>query len=86
MSTVPASLDRRVSSVELALWGVLVVIAGAVPGLGLVAGLVLGGTRLRGHRTARVVLPVLGALATVFWAAGIFGGFEGGSAGPVTRP
>jgi hypothetical protein len=84
MSVVEASLGR--TSSELVLWSVLVVLAGAVPGLGLIVGLLLAMTRLRDNRTARVVIPILGAAATAFWVLGLWGGFFGGSGvGPPTR-
>jgi len=86
MSVAPTDLDRRVAPPELALWGVLVVVAGGVPGLGLVIGLVLAATRLREHRTARVAIPVLGAVATLLWAAGLWSGlFDGSGVGPVSE-
>jgi type III secretory pathway component EscS len=85
MSTVETPLvRRRAASPELALWSVLVVLAGAVPGLGLVVGLVLAMTRLRENRTARVVVPILGAVATAVWALGLWGGFGSSGVGPPT--
>lgn len=84
MSVVDSPLAKRAAPAELAFWSVLVVLAGAVPGLGLVVGLLLAMTRLREHRTARVALPVLGLVATVLWALGLWGGFFGDSGvGPV---
>lgn len=86
MSVAPSDLDGRVAPPELGLWGVLVVVAAGVPGLGLAVGLVLAATRLREHRTARVVIPVLGAVATLFWAAGLWSGlFDGSGVGPVSE-
>jgi len=79
MNVVEASLGQRAARPELALWSVLVVVAGGLPGLGLALGLLLAMTRLRENRTARVVIPILGAVATVFWALGLWGGFFGDS-------
>ena len=87
MSIVEASVGTKASRAELAFWSVLVVLAGALPGLGLAVGLLLAMTRLRESRTARVVIPALGAVATVLWALGLWGGFFGDSGvGPVTEP
>jgi len=79
MSVVEASVGKGAAPGELALWSVLVVLAGALPGLGLVIGLLLAMTRLRDNRTARVVIPIVGALATALWALGLWGGFFGDS-------
>ena len=76
---VEASVGKGAAPGELALWSVLVVLAGALPGLGLVVGLLLAMTRLRENRTARVVIPIVGALATALWALGLWGGFFGDS-------
>ena len=86
MSAVESPLDRRVGGLELALWSLLVVIAGAVPGLGLAVGLVLAVTRLRENRVARVLVPLLGAVATVLWALGVWAPFEGSGTGDPLRP
>ena len=57
-----------------------------MPGLGLAVGLVLAATRLREHRTARVAIPVLGAVATLFRAARLWSGlFDGSGVGPVSE-
>ena len=85
MSVVESSAGGRAAGPELALWAVLVVLAGAVPGLGLAVGLVLAMTRLRENRTAKVILPILGAAATVMWALGLWGGFGGSGVGDPTR-
>lgn len=79
MSVVEASLRKRAARPELAFWSMLVVLAGGLPGLGLIVGLVLAMTRLRENRTARVVVPILGAVATAMWILGLWGGFFGGS-------
>jgi hypothetical protein len=79
MSVVEASVRKSAAPGELALWSVLVVLAGALPGLGLAVGLLLAVTRLRENRTARVVVPILGALATAMWALGLWGGYFGDS-------
>ncbi len=85
MSTVEIPrVRRRAASPELALWWVLVVLAGAVPGLGLVVGLMLAMTRLRENRTARVVVPILGAVATAVGALGLWGAFGSSRAEPPT--
>jgi hypothetical protein len=84
MSVVEPPLDRRAGGLELGLWSLLVVLAGAVPGLGLAVGVVLALTRLRENRVARVLLPLLGAAATVLWALGILAPFGGaGVSGPM---
>ena len=86
MSAVESSLDRRAGGLELAFWSLLVVLAGAVPGLGLAVGLVLALTRLRENRVARVLVPLLGAVATVVWALGLWAPFGGAGAGDPVRP
>ena len=85
MSVVEGSVGKGAPPGELALWSVLVVLAGALPGLGLAVGLLLAMTRLRENRTARVVIPILGAVATAMWVLGLWGGFFGDSGvGPPT--
>ena len=86
MSAVESPLDRRVGGLELALWSLLVVLAGAVPGLGLAVGIVLALTRLRENRVARVLVPLLGAVATVLWALGLWAPFGGAGVGGPVRP
>jgi hypothetical protein len=85
MSVVESPTDGRAGGLELALWSLLVVLAGAVPGLGLAVGLVLAMTRLREHRVARVLVPLLGAVATVLWALGLWAPFGGSGAGDPIR-
>jgi hypothetical protein len=79
MSVVEASPGKTAGRTELAFWSALVFLAGAFPGLGLAVGLLLSLTRLREHRTARVAIPALGAVASVFWALGLWSGSFGDS-------
>jgi hypothetical protein len=86
MNVVQAADGRSASGAEVALWSLLVVVAGAVPGLGLAVGVALSLTRLRGNRLARVLVPALGAVATVLWVLGLVavdGGVDVGPAVPV---
>ena len=86
MSVVEPSVEHPAGGLELALWSLLVVIAGAVPGLGLAVGLVLAVTRLRENRVARVLVPLLGAVATVLWALGVWAPFEASGTSDPLRP
>jgi hypothetical protein len=85
MSVVESPVERPAGGLELALWALLVVLAGAVPGLGLAVGLVLAMTRLRENRVARVLVPVLGAVATVLWALGLWAPFGASDTGDPIR-
>ena len=81
MTVADAAPASKASGPEIALWSVLVVLAGGVPGLGLAVGIVLALTRLRENRRARLVVPILGAAATALWALGLWAGAWDGSGG-----
>jgi hypothetical protein len=84
VTIVEAAGRGPAGSMEVAVWSVAVVVVGAVPGLGLVAGIVLAATRLRDNRVARVLVPVLGAAATLLWALGVLAPFGGADVGPAS--
>ena len=86
MRKAEAVTDCRASTLEVAIWSIVMVIAAVIPGLGLIIGVGAPLTRLGGNRVARIAVPVLGAVATVFWSVGLISGVAGSAAGvPVRR-
>jgi hypothetical protein len=86
MTVVESASPNKASGAEIGLWSVLVVVAGAVPALGLAVGIVVAVTRLRENHVARILVPLLGAAATVLWALGLWGGaWDDAGVGPVER-